>query len=168
MRRLNDHDTKEKKGMVIPRHSRETMKYGETNLPKIVRVFLVYKLPVRIPSINMKLLGASLAQSTWKRYGAALNKWRSFAKSRKFCWKKISERERGNFIGWCKGRGDLTTNTVKIYLGALWGLTELKNLLRVVRVGENFFRPRPTVQLRRLTHLSSTVICMPAHVFSVG
>jgi hypothetical protein len=77
----------------------------------------------------MQLLGGSLAQSTWKKYGAALNKWRSFARSRGKFWKEISEKERGNFIGWCKGRGKLTANTVKIYLGALEGLAELKTQL---------------------------------------
>jgi hypothetical protein len=102
------------------------MKYSGANLPKIVRTFLKYRLPERISEINMRLLGGSLAQSTWKRYGAALSKWRSFASSRGKFWKEISKKGRGDFIGWCKERGNITANSVKIYLGALEGLTNLK------------------------------------------
>jgi hypothetical protein len=105
------------------------MKYGNLNLPKIIKSFLKYNLPVRVPSVNMRLLSGSLAQSTWKRYGAALRTWKKFACGREKNWKQISENERGNFIGCCKGRGKLNANTVKIYLGALESLAELKKQL---------------------------------------
>ncbi len=122
-------DSKEKKGTVTPRHSQKAMKYGELNLPKIIKRFLKHDLPVSVPTINMRLLSGSLAQSTWRRYGAALRTWKTFACERGKNWKQISENERGNFIGWCKGRGNLNAKTVKIYLGALESLAELKNQL---------------------------------------
>jgi hypothetical protein len=121
--------SREKKGTVTPHHSQRAMKYGEKNLPKIIKKFLTYNLPVHISTENMCLLSGSLAQSTWKRYGAALKTWKKFACERGKIWKEITERERGNFIGWCKGRGKLKANTVRIYLGALECLAEMKNQL---------------------------------------
>jgi hypothetical protein len=125
----DDSATKEKKGTVRPRHSSKTMKYGEKNLPKIVKMFLRSDQCCPTPRINMQLLGASLAQSTWKRYKAVLKTWRLFNRERGGAWKKITASKRGNFIGWCKEKGKLKPNSVKVYLGALKKLAELKKQL---------------------------------------
>ncbi len=120
---------REKKGTVTPHHSQSVMKYREKNFLKIIKKFLTYKLPVHVSAETMSLLSGLLAQSTWRRYGAALKTWKKFAFERGKFWKDIMERERGNFIGWCKGRGKLKANTVRVYLGALECLAEMRNQL---------------------------------------
>jgi hypothetical protein len=44
-------------------------------------------------------------------------------------WKKITTSKRGDFIGWCKEKGKHKSNSVKVYLGALKKLAELKKQL---------------------------------------
>jgi hypothetical protein len=128
-RSLDSSSPREKKGTVTPHHSQSVMKYGERNLPKLIKKFLTYKLPVHASEEILGLLSGSLAQSTWRRYRAALKTWKKFALERGKFWKNITERERGNFIGWCNGRGKLKANMVRIYLGALECLDEMRNQL---------------------------------------
>ncbi len=125
----DDPAMEEKKGTVRPRHSCRAMKYGEKNLPKIVEMFLRNDLCRTTPKINMQLLGGSLAQPTWKRYEAVLRTWRLFNSERGGAWKKITASKRGDFIGWCKEKGKLKSNSVKVYFGALKKLAELKKQL---------------------------------------
>jgi hypothetical protein len=71
-----------------------------------------------------------LARSTWKRYSAALQSWKCFAKETEGDWRHVSDSRRGKFIGWCRARGKLSAGSVKVYLGELKRLEEMRRQLR--------------------------------------
>jgi hypothetical protein len=83
------------------------MKYGEKNLPKIVKAFLKSDQSRSTPEINIQLLGASLAQSTWKRYKAVLKTWRLFNSERGVLGRKSPLLKGEILLGGARRRGNL-------------------------------------------------------------
>jgi hypothetical protein len=77
-----------------------------------------------------ELLGGSLARSTWSRYSTAIKAWKRFADETENDWKRVSDSRRGKFIGWCRTKGKLSAASVKIYLGELKRLAEMRRQLR--------------------------------------
>ncbi len=74
-------------------------------------------------NLCLKLVVASLAKSTWKRYNSAFTLWKAFCKEKGKTGdiRKLPENKR-DFILWSWEKRSLAVNTIKIY----WA--ELKNL----------------------------------------
>jgi hypothetical protein len=122
-----------KKGTISPKHSQTIKRYGGNNLPRLVKEFLVYdwsECSEKEKAQYFELLGGSLARSTWGRYSAALKTWKCFAEETENDWKRVSDSRRGKFIGWCRTKGKLSAASVKIYLGELKRLAEMRRQLR--------------------------------------
>jgi hypothetical protein len=122
-----------KKGTISPRHSQSIKRYDGNNLPCLVKDFLRHnwsQCSEKEQTQYLELLGGSLARSTWSRYLAALKTWKCFADETKNNWKRISASKRGKFIGWCRTKGKLSAESVKIYLGELKRLAEMRRQLK--------------------------------------
>jgi hypothetical protein len=122
-----------KKGTISPKHSQAIKRYGGNNLPRLVKEFLRHdwsECSEKEQTQYFELLGGSLARSTWSRYLAALKAWKCFADDTKNDWKRISDSGRGKFIGWCRTKGKLSEASVKIYLGELKRLAEMRRQLK--------------------------------------
>jgi hypothetical protein len=120
-----------KKGTSAPKHDRAFQKYAceLSNSPvySLLKISLDKKSCFRNDQHNrdlcLKLVVASLAKSTWKRYNSAFTLWKVFCKEKEQTGdiRKLTESKR-DFILWCWERRSLAVSTIKIY----WA--ELKNL----------------------------------------
>ncbi len=120
-----------KKGTRVPVHDHDVQKYACELSNSPVYDLLKFSLAEKSSSgkdrhnrnLCVKLVAASLAKSTWKRYNSAFALWKVFCKEKEKSEdiRKLPETKR-DFILWCWERRRLAVNTIKIY----WA--ELKNL----------------------------------------
>jgi hypothetical protein len=122
---------KPKKGTVNPHHSENIRKYGcsfagkpvENLLRKYLSENKSFTDDPKFCSTCLKLVSASLARNTWKRYNSALRLWHRFQEE---CKKNYDFLDIGTwdkkFLIWGWHERRLRVNTLKIYL------SELKNL----------------------------------------
>jgi hypothetical protein len=118
-----------KKGILVPQHSKSIKKYDVLAVPKIVRKFLGLKRvsPSGLPPSCVKLLSCKIARATWGRYAAAVKIWKKFSNEKGGVANVSFENSRVEFIGWCASKRELAPSTVRVYLGALKNLYQLRN-----------------------------------------
>lgn len=107
-------------------HSKLNEKFNKNNMPTEIKKFLKKQLKKKHLHRNkilskqfLKLIGNSLAKSTWKRYNSAWNIWRKFCKEGKQNAFKISNTKKLMFICWCSKNTSLKYTTINMYLSAI-------------------------------------------------
>jgi hypothetical protein len=77
-------------------------------------------------NIGKSIYSSALAQNTWKKYAAALKKFKLFCHDLNinFCW-PLSPKNLAGFVIWCKDKKCISAKSVESYL---FGLSKLQQL----------------------------------------
>jgi len=118
---------KSSKGTHTPAHNSSKEKFNKNNIPKNIETIFKKQLKMqktlkekkKLRMECLKLIGNSLAKSTWNRYNCAFNLWQKFCKSEKSNAEKITENKKILFICWCSKNTKLQTSTISMYLSAI-------------------------------------------------
>ena len=116
---------KQKPTGTVPTHSERLRKYGRRTMPKLLRA-LIKKSAASflLRGVNkkqfVKYCSASLARSTWLKYGSVFNTYIAFCRKKagKVIWPP-TERALNSFVLWCAYRKNLSEPTIRSYISAL-------------------------------------------------
>jgi Phage integrase SAM-like domain len=122
--RANKRKGPAQKGIFFPAHSSSAEKFSSQNMPNEIKNFFKKQVKKRhiqkiLSKEFLKLIGTSLAKSTWKRYNSAWNLWQKFCKDLHLNCFKISESKKLSFICWCSKNCSIKSSTINMYLSAI-------------------------------------------------
>jgi len=116
---------RKQKGRKNPKHSLQNEKFNLNNIPLELKIFFKKQLKLQyfkneiIQEECLRLIGNSLAQSTWKRYASSFKIWKKFCNENNKKETHLSESTKIMFICWCSKNTNLKSSTISIYLSAI-------------------------------------------------
>ncbi len=109
----------------VPIHSNRIRKYGRRTMPKLLRRLLKKSANVLLLKGENKskfadICSASLARSTWLKYGSVFNNYAAFCKEKagKLIWPP-KKQSLNSFVLWCAYQKNLSASSIQSYISAL-------------------------------------------------
>jgi len=130
---------RKQKGTKTPQHSCDNEKFNLNNIPVQLKDFFKQQLEKQnfknkiLQDECLRLIGNSLAKSTWNRYAASFKIWKTFCSENGKKETHLSENTKIMFICWCSKNTKLKSSTISIYLSAI---NHCLTLLAVDKGGE--------------------------------